>query len=197
MDGDIDMGARTDKVFVVDVEATCWETRAEQGSQPNEVIEIGICGLNIKTGEIFDPSGYVVKPLFTKVSPFCTKLTGWTQEQVDEGSPIQDVLDAITQDYGLTKDHVWFSCGEYDRVKLGSDGRGSLGDLYGVRRDRNPFAQMRHFNVKTLFALKHRLGKEMGLDRMLQHIKEPLEGRHHNGCDDAFNIAKLVRHVLS
>lgn len=193
------MGANLSRVFVVDVEATCWETPEEQGDQPNEVIEIGICALELKTGRIIDPSGYVVKPRRTKVSEFCTKLTGWTQAAVDEGSDIVDVLPAIVADYGITKNHVWFSCGEYDRIKLGSsDEAGSLRSLYGVQRADNPFAFMRaHMNIKTLFAMKHHLPREMGMARMLSHIGEKLEGRHHNGCDDAMNIAKLVRHVLS
>jgi inhibitor of KinA sporulation pathway (predicted exonuclease) len=192
------MAAVLSHVYVVDCEATCWETKQEQGNQPNEVIEIGICVLELKTGKILDPSGYVVKPLHTKVSPFCTKLTGWTQAEIDEGSAIQDVLHAIAADYHMTKDHIWFSCGEYDRVKLGSSGRGSLMDLYGIKRESNPFAWMRaHVNIKTLFAMKHKLGREMGMDKMLAHIGEPLEGQHHKGVDDAYNIAKIVRSVLA
>lgn len=191
------MGAVLNKVFVVDVEATCWETREEQGEKPNEIIEIGICILHPKSGEVTDTFSYVVKPRFTTVSPFCTKLTGWTQEEINEGADIKDVITAVKSDYGMTKDHVWFSCGEYDRVKLGCGGRGSLRDLYTISRDQNAFDQMRHVNVKTLFALKHKLNKEMGMDRMLSHIGEKLEGRHHNGADDAYNIAKIVRNVLS
>lgn len=191
------MGARLDRVLVVDVEATCWETKEEQGNQPNEVIEIGICELVMKTGERLNGASYVVKPRFTKVSPFCTKLTGWTQEAVDEGADIEPTIAQIKADYGLTKFDVWFSCGDYDRVKLGSRGNGSLGDLYCIYAQDNPFETMRHFNVKTLFALKERLQKEMGMDRMLKHIGEKLEGRHHNGADDAWNIAKLVHYTMS
>ena len=190
------MGADLRKVFVVDVEATCWETREEQGERPNEIIEIGVCVFHPKTGVIDDISSYIVKPQFTTVSPFCTKLTGWTQEQIDEGSGISQTLAAIAWDYGMTKDHVWFSCGEYDRVKLGTDGRGSLRDLYGIQRQQSIFAQMRHVNIKTLFALKYKLNKEIGMERMLAHIGETLDGRHHNGADDAANIAKIVRKVL-
>jgi len=161
-------------------------------------MEIGICELVMKTGEIRDASGYVVKPRFTEVSPFCTQLTGWTPEEIAEGSDIADVLKAIERDYGITREDVWFSCGEYDRVKLSSEGRAGVGGLYGIKRHDNPFSLMRsHFNIKTLFALKYRLNKEMAMDRMLQFIGQPLEGRHHNGCDDAYNIAKLVRHVLA
>jgi inhibitor of KinA sporulation pathway (predicted exonuclease) len=192
------MGARLDRVIVVDVEATCWATREEQGILPNEIIEIGIAQL-LRGGEICDVSSYIVRPLRgTPVTPFCTQLTGWTQADIDEGSDIRDVLQAIQADYKLTKDHVWFSCGEYDRVKLGSQGsgRGSLHDLYGISREHNIFAQMRHLNIKTLYALRFGLQKEIGMERMLEHAGEKLDGRHHNGADDAANIAKLVRRVL-
>lgn len=192
------MGANLDRVFVVDVEATCWETREEQGKRPNEVIEIGICALDIPSGRILDPSSYVIKPRFTQVSPFCTQLTGWTQEQVNTGGDIGETLYAIINDYSITKDHLWFSCGEYDRIKLGCDGPASLGDLYGISRSQNPFAFMRaHVNIKTLFALKHKLRREMGMAGMLKTAGLQLDGRHHSGVDDAYNIAKLVHHVLT
>lgn len=193
------MGAALDRVFVIDIEATCWETREEQGSQPNEIIEIGICELNKQKG-IIDISSYVVKPGRTKVSPFCTQLTGWTQEQVDEGADILSTIQAIEQDYRITKDNVWFSFGEYDRVKLSSrEGeRGGLYELYGIQRSQNIFDRMRaHFNVKTLMALKEGLAKEMGMDRALKYYGLTLDGRHHNGADDAANIAKIVTKVLS
>lgn len=193
------MGAALDRVFVCDVEATCWETREEQGSQPNEIIEIGICVLDRIKG-IVDVSSYVVKPTYTTVSPFCTQLTGWTQEAVDEGAKMVDTLAAIREDYKITKDNVWFSFGEYDRVKLSSEleQKGGVLALYGIGRDKNPFAQMRgHFNVKTLMALKEGLSKEMGMERALKYYGLTLDGRHHNGADDAANIAKIVMKVLS
>ncbi len=192
------MGAALDRVFVVDVEATCWETREEQGIQPNEVIEIGICELN-KVKGIIDVSSYVVKPKYTKVSPFCTQLTGWTQEAVDEGADMASTLLAIREDYKITKDNVWFSFGEYDRIKLSSyTEMGGVLELYGIGRQHNPFAQMRaHFNIKTLMALKEGLSKEMGMDRALKFYGLTLDGRHHNGADDAANIAKIVSRVLS
>lgn len=192
------MGANLNRVLIVDIEATCWSTPEEQGSQPNEVIEIGMCALNLKTNAIEDARSYAVRPRFSNVSEFCTELTGWTQAQVDAAPPVEEVLRRIQDDYGITRHLVWFSCGEYDRVKLASTGPASLHGLYGVRPEDNPFALMRaHYNIKTLFALKHRLAREMGMARMLSHIGETLDGRHHSGVDDAINIAKLVRHLLT
>ena len=66
------MGSDLRRIVVIDVEATCWETREEQGSMPNEIIEIGACELVLKTGEITNRASIAVAPQFTKVSPFCT-----------------------------------------------------------------------------------------------------------------------------
>lgn len=197
------MGANLTKVFVVDIEATCWETKEEQGNKPNEVIEIGIVELNIKTGGIItrgeSAGSYVIKPRFTEVSPFCTALTGWTPEQINKGVDILTALRQIKEDYQCTKNHVWFSFGEYDRIKLSSDGgQASLGGLYGIKWYDNPFEEMRaHYNAKTLMALKEKLPRELGMAKALEYYGETLEGKHHNGRDDALNIAKIVKRVLA
>jgi inhibitor of KinA sporulation pathway (predicted exonuclease) len=194
------MGANLSKMFIVDLEATCWETPEEQGLQQNEIIEIGICELHIKSREITNKRGYVVKPGRTTVSPFCTKLTGWTQEDVSKGENILTVLERIEDDFQISKHHVWGSFGEYDRVKLSSDEdqEGGLYKLYGIERRQNPFARMRsHLNIKTLMALKEKLNKEMGMARALQFYGLPLVGRHHNGADDAWNIARIADKVFS
>lgn len=194
------MGANLTRMFVVDLEATCWATPEEQGSQPNEIIEIGICEIGLKNKEIRNKRSYTVRPGRSTVSQFCTELTGWTQEAVDQGRDILSVLQQVQTDYGMTKHIVWASYGEYDRVKLSSDQgqTGGLFDLYGIERHQNPFAQLRaHLNIKTLMALKEGLQKEMGMARALSYYGIPLEGRHHNGADDAWNIAKITCKVLS
>ena len=53
-----------------------------------------------------------------------------------------------------------------------------------------------HINVKTLFALKNKLGHELGMDGALKFLDIPLEGTHHRGMDDAKNIAKILREIL-
>lgn len=187
------MGANLNRILVVDVEATCWETREEQGDRPNEVIEIGITEVDLKHGKIGEPTSYLIKPRFTTVSPFCTQLTGWKPEDLaDAGEPL-DILTAIKQDFGIQKDDLWCSYGEFDRIKLGCEGRASMGGLYGIRRHENPFAFMRtHINIKTLFAVRRGLSKEVAMDKALNIAGQKMEGRHHNGADDSFNIAKLV-----
>lgn len=191
------MGTNLDRILVVDVEATCWETREEQGDRPNEVIEIGIVELRLKTGDCSLPTSYLIKPQFTEISAFCTHLTGWKPEDFVDAGTVTDTLAAIKSDFGIQQDDMWCSYGEFDRKKLGCEGRSSLGGLYGVRRHENPFAFMRtHFNIKTLFAIKFGLRNEVSMDAALRIANLELEGRHHNGADDAFNIAKLARKTL-
>lgn len=193
------MGQKLDYGFVVDIEATCWKTREEQGAKPNEIIEIGLAKLNYETGEVTKFPSYVVRPRFTQITEFCTELTGWTQDAImEQGKDIAKVLRQIQVDHGILPEHVWYSCGNYDKNMLSSKTQKGVGALYGIKAENNPFDIMNsHVNVKTLFAIKHKLKKEVGMDRMLQMMNETLEGRHHNGADDAFNIAKIVKHVLA
>lgn len=192
------MSTNLRRVIVVDIEATCWETRLEQAELPNEVIEIGACSLDLVTGEITDKISICVKPQFSTISPFCTMLTGWTQTAVDEGVNIKNALNIFTDHFKITKDTVWASYGAYDRIKLSSGSENGLGRLYAIDWNDNPFEIMRtHINIKTLMGLRFRLKKEMGLERALAHFNESLEGRHHSGADDAFNTAKVLRHVLA
>ncbi len=198
------MGANLNTVFVVDVEATCWSTDADhgdepQGTQPNEIIEIGVAALSVRTGAVAQRAGIVVRPRFSTVSRFCTGLTGWTQPDVDRGLDIVDAFAEFRRLFGPTRNHVWLSFGEYDRLKLSSlTGPSGVGALYGILPEDNPFDGMRaHLNVKTLMALKHKLKRELGMSAALRFYGLELEGRHHSGADDAANIARIAARVLS
>ena len=54
----------------------------------------------------------------------------------------------------------------------------------------------KHINVKTLFALKYKLNKEVGMAEALKIMKIPLEGKHHCGKDDSYNISKILMEIL-
>ena len=71
----------TNKIIIIDLEATCWEGIPPQG-EVSEIIEIGICLLDTLTGEISNNRGILVKPTHSKISPFCTQLTTITPELV-------------------------------------------------------------------------------------------------------------------
>lgn len=192
------MRANLKTVFVIDVEATCWSTKEEQGSKPNEIIEIGVAVLDINSGAVVDGGSIVVRPRYTKISAFCEELTGWTQAEIDNGLDIVDAFEEFKRAFKPEHGDVWFSCGDYDRMKLSSNTNGGVGRLYSISSDFNPFDNMRaHINIKMLFAMKKKLSKEVGMEKMLNIIGEKIDGRHHNGADDAKNIAKIVHWTLT
>jgi hypothetical protein len=75
-----------DQIIVVDVESTCWEGPPPNGEE-SEIIEIGLCTLNIADGARLDRRSIIVRPERSRVSAYCMQLTSITQSQVDEVSP--------------------------------------------------------------------------------------------------------------
>ena len=69
---------------VVDVEATCWAGEPPAG-QRNEIIEIGVCVLDLGSLERVEKRSLLVQPEHSEVSTFCTDLTGLTPEEVSTG----------------------------------------------------------------------------------------------------------------
>ncbi|MCP5052745.1 MAG: exonuclease domain-containing protein [bacterium] len=180
------MSRRFDKIVVVDVEATCWQGSPPKGEQ-NEIIEIGICLLDIQTSELSDNRCIMVKPVRSRVSEFCTELTTLTQEDVDKGVSFKEACDILKKDF-LSKSRVWASYGAYDLNQFTKQCKEDNIDY--------PFGP-RHINVKTLFSLKHKLKKEVGMAGALRLVEIPLEGTHHRGVDDARNIALILKDLLN
>lgn len=170
------------KIIVVDIESTCWDANPPKGEE-NEIIEIGVCVLDTKTGEIEKSAGILVKPQRSKVSLFCTQLTTLTQEMVDEGITFEEACQQLQNEYQV-KDYTWASYGAYDLNMFRKQC-----ESFEVEY---PFGK-EHINVKNLFAQKHNLTyKGVGMAAALKRLNIPLEGTHHRGVDDAKNIAKIL-----
>jgi len=86
---------KRDIALVIDLEATCWRGRPPEGMY-NEIIEIGITGVDYRTKEIKFKDTIVVKPKFSDISEFCTELTSIDQELIDkEGVDFEEALSLI------------------------------------------------------------------------------------------------------
>ncbi|HEY9649490.1 MAG TPA: 3'-5' exonuclease [Coleofasciculaceae cyanobacterium] len=179
------MAKRLDQILVIDIESTCWETAIPDG-QKSEIIEIGICTLDIASGQRLGKDGILVKPEQSQVSEFCTQLTTLTQEQVEGGIPFDQACSLLKKNY-LSKERVWASYGDYDRRQFERQCQ-SLNISY-------PFGT-RHLNVKTLLAMIYALPQEVGMEKALELLNLPLEGTHHRGVDDAWNIAGILSKLL-
>lgn len=175
------------KMYVIDLEATCWDKPQDNtNNEPNEIIEIGITEVNLKTMTIIGSEGILIKPQFSKISEFCTKLTTITPEMVENAMSYPEALDYINSKYKL-QSFTWGSYGDYDRIQIGRND-----ELYKVK---SQFGRT-HLNIKNLFAIKYKLSREVGMDKALEILKIPLIGQHHRGSDDSFNISKILIETL-
>lgn len=175
-----------DKILIVDLECSCWRGHPPKG-QRQEIIEIGICMLDVETREITNKQGILIKNHESEISEFCTKLTSITQEMIDEkGVEFEEACEILKQYYNSSK-RVWFSWGNFDKTQLLKDCR--------HRKVPYPMSDY-HFNAKTLYGLKYKMKKEPGVQSALKHAGLEFEGTHHRGVDDAVNIARLLRLVL-
>jgi len=169
-------------VNVVDVEATCWEGSPPPG-QVSEIIEIGLTVVDLAARERLSKHRILVRPQVSTVSEFCTALTGLTQSEVDGGVSFADACAQLVAEHEAGK-RGWASWGDYDRKQFTRQC-----DATGVPY---PFGA-RHTNAKAVFAVD---GRQVGMARALEVVGLPLEGRHHRGDDDSWNIAALVLHMV-
>ncbi len=177
----------TDEILVVDLEATCWQQDGEYQKQQSEIIEIGICKIDADSGDIIASEGILVKPVYSQISDFCTRLTTITPQMVEQhGVSLAEACAMLEKKYG-SKQLTWVSYGAYDK--------NMLKEQCAKFNVKYPMSG-RHVNVKTLFADVHRLPKGIGMAGALQMLKMPLVGTHHRGVDDAKNIAKIMYHLL-
>lgn len=172
----------TKNILIIDLEATCWKGPVPKG-QVNEIIEIGICVLDTKTGEISNNQGILIKPEWSEVSPFCTELTTITPELLEkEGISFKEACEILRTEY-KGYEHTWASYGQYDLNMMKRQ--------CTYREISYPLSQD-HINVKELFGATKGLKRKVGMNGALGILNIPLEGTHHRGIDDANNIAKIM-----
>lgn len=179
------MAKRLDRIIVIDVESTCWDGPPPNG-QVSEIIEIGLCPLDVTTLKRLGKRSLLVKPERSEISPYCTELTTLTPEMFGEAGTFRDAVQILTQEYD-PKHRLWASWGDYDRRQFEQ-----MCQLYNQPYPFGPG----HLNIKTLFAVACGLPHEVGLDGAYKHLGLTMEGTHHRGDDDAWNIAGVLSWLL-
>lgn len=171
------MARSLDVILVVDLESTCWdgEPPPGQSSEIIEIIEIGLCPVDLKTLTRLEKRSILVKPLQSEISDFCTELTTLTPNMFSEAGSLADAIRVLKKEYA-SKDRLWASWGDYDRRQFER--------VCKAQNVGYPFGPS-HMNVKSLFAAAVGTGHEMGLDGAYEHLGLTMEGTHHRGDDDA------------
>ncbi len=184
------MANKLDEIIVVDIESTCWDKKTPDRLQNSEIIEIGVCTINLAELTIGTNEGILVLPKNSTISEFCTNMTTITQGMLDEsGIPLDEACSILREKYN-TNNRLWASWGDYDRRQFE---RQCKQDCYQAKY---PFGPT-HLNVKNLFAIQLGLSREVGMDEALRMLNMPLEGTHHRGVDDSRNIAQIACRLLA
>jgi len=176
---------KLDKIIVVDLEATCWKGDPPAG-ELSEIIEIGLCILDVATGQRDFGRALLVKPRHSQLSEYCQNLTTITPEMLENGLDLREACAILREDYH-SETRTWASYGDYDRVMLAAQC-----EAWDIPY---PFGRS-HINVKNLFALHMGLQREVDLQKATEMLGLPFEGALHRGIDDAWNIAAVLNDVL-
>lgn len=174
-------------ICILDFEATCWEDRND-----HEIIEFPSILLKWTNNSIEEISRIqiFVKPKNNPIlSEFCSKLTGITQQQIDNGVNLES---AINQHFNWIKQHsdpnrtTIVTCGHWDiKTMLYQDLKNN-----NISYPHNIYS--RYANIKQLFCLMTNNNmKNANFTRMMAHFDMKIEGRHHSGIDDCHNIARI------
>lgn len=177
-------------LLVVDLEATCWESRYAPNGEPQsvenmEIIEFG-CALATRQGELLDSRSFLVRPSHSPIlSEFCTSLTSITQAMVDDAPVFSDVIRLLDEWLGRPADSfIWCSWGNYDRLHILAD---------GAKHQCWPaFTGYPHLNLKRIWRRTTGQKRKNGFAHALEFHGLAFEGHHHRGVDDARNMVRLL-----
>ncbi|WP_152454690.1 3'-5' exonuclease [Microbulbifer sp. THAF38] len=171
-------------ILIVDLECTCNDAPAI-AREEMEIIELGaiIAKLSGDSFLILDERQFYVSPsIHSKLTPFCTDLTGILQDEVDHAPPLAEVLNLFSDWLSLYDLSAWGSWGAFDAEQIQME--------TGAKALSNPLEYLPHINIKELFSRKR--GQRVGLSRALQLERLEFKGRQHSGLDDSRNIAQLL-----
>lgn len=175
---------RTDVALILDVESTCWDGPPPPGMQP-EIIEIGVAELDMRDLVILRDASYLVRPVRSEVSDYCTALTGHTADSLRRaGRPIGEVFRTFSKNFGPSR-KVMMAWGD-DWMDLARDA-----ELTGVA---NPFPREGFLNIGQMSTLMSGSRTRLGLAAALEAAGLSFEGQQHRGIVDARNTALLVAH---
>lgn len=164
------------QIICFDLEMCCWEDKPS-----GEIIEIGICQINLNTMKIEKEAQYFVKPEKDEISEFCTNLTGYTQSFINKnGRPLEEVLNTIKKNFGFNK--TYFSWGRDDIVLMNECESKKIDfEIYEIV----------NFSFIYNFLFNNSNERKSQIEAM-NKFKVIEEGKRHQGIDDAKNLAKLI-----
>jgi len=167
--------------IIFDLEATCWQ--GNQDFREREVIEIGAIKSDHYGHRISDFQAFVRPVLFPDLSPYCVKLTGITQADIDGAAGFRQVIKQF-------RDWCESGTSEYTLCSWGSK---DLEFLYHDCELHSVDASWldTYIDLKEQYHDIFNIPQRMGLKKSLRFENIPFEGQHHRALDDAENLFSL------
>lgn len=168
-----------------DIEATCWEGEQRRILQ-QETIELGSILID-EGGSVIETFHRFIRPEINPyLSPYCKKLTGITQEQLERaprfGTVIQEWKEVLTE---IDEDFQLIAWGKDDRRILHSDcvyHRHETNWLEAYRDLKKAYQQLKGWNASV------------GFKTALMHEQIEFEGKQHSAINDVYNMSRLFLH---
>jgi len=172
--------------IIFDLETTCWES--DYPVRNREVIEFGAVMLNAYGQEVSRFHKLVRPEQHPRISPYCVRLTGITQAEVDSGVSFEKCHKAFINWYEQV-DSPWHfvAWGRYDEQIL---------------NDQCDWHQLDHMldgiylNAKRAYHRIRKLDYRIGLMKALKREGITPEGDMHRALPDAVNLTKLFKIYL-
>lgn len=161
--------------------------RTRDYKYPNEIIQIGAVLLDENYKRI-DEFERFVHPEHGVVDRFIEKLTGIKNQQLKEAADIKTALLQLIEWIG-NREYKIYAWSESDRAQI-------LNELSGkhIENDEiNTFVEYdRWVDYQSLFMNRYGFSKCVKLDYALELADIEIQGRLHDGLDDAFNTSRLI-----
>lgn len=180
-------GYNTDKIFIIDLEATCWDDKEKGFQQKNsEIIQIGIVLVDLKLNKILQKESFYVKPKVMDISDYCTKLTGIKKEDLENSPGLKTVLKKVRKSFGNfhISNNLWGSWGYYDLKQLEKETLNK-----GINKE--TFSAYNYIDLSKMFAIQNQLNKRPSVKKALEIKGLRFEGLQHDALNDAYNTARL------
>ena len=173
---------RLDRLLVVDFEQTCWDGEPPEG-QRSEIIEIGIAEVCLDDEPaVLRTASYLVRPVASDISDYCTNLTGITSTMVrKQGRGLGEILGTIRKNFGGSG-KVWAAWG-HDNDDIAADCA-----ALGLE---SPFSR-EFLNIGQLWSLLVPGNKSVGLAHAVGELGLEFEGPQHRAGPDALAAARVL-----
>lgn len=186
-------------ICVLDFEATCDNKKYV----PHEIIEFPSVLVKICDESIIYISEFQLYCLPKDnpiLSDYCIKLTGITQDQVDNGVTFVEALQRHSQ---------WLKCNIPDFNNEVEKNNFVIMTFTEMDMEKFAVDEFKRYNIKPAeiysnyvdikkdFTKIFKIGKKFGLIQFLEHIGTQFEGRQHSGLADCKNTVKLLQYMVT